>query len=59
MVYYKELDTQPGACVCIGDAATSYIKDEKAEENQKMWCFSLLGSDMPRSILAGYAGQHC
>lgn len=52
MVYFKELDTQPGVCVCTGDAATSYIKEEKAKE-QKMWYFSFLGSDRPRSILAG------
>lgn len=42
MVYYKELGTEPGACVSTGDAATSYIKEKKAKEKQKCGIFLYL-----------------
>lgn len=41
MVYYTELDTEPGVCVCTGNAATFYMK-ERQKKNKKCGIFLLL-----------------
>lgn len=70
MVYYTELDTEPGACVCTGNAATSYIK-ERQKKNKKcgiflhlaVTCCDLYWQDMlvsrAEAMLAKQTGGFC